>query len=96
MALALFPEEWEPIGDLLMGQEVDTNYEARQEWLRNAEEIYNLALKDMKKIVEINKSNAETYGNIAVQQKNITNVIKYAFQIPIYKEILKLIDNLIK
>lgn len=49
MALMLFPEEWKPVGNLLIGQEVDTNYEARQKWLRNAEEIYNLALQDAEK-----------------------------------------------
>lgn len=49
MALERFPEAWKPIGSLWRGHEVDTNYESRQKWLRNAEEIYNLALQQAKK-----------------------------------------------
>lgn len=48
MALERFPEEWKPVGNSTC-DEVDTNYEARQKWLRNAEEIYNLALQDAQK-----------------------------------------------
>ena len=96
MALTLFPEAWKPIGSLLRGQEVDTNYESRQNWLRNAEKIYNLALQDIKKSVEISKGNAKTYENIANQQENFSEFIKYAHQIPVYEEILKLIDSLME
>lgn len=48
MALERFPEEWKPSGNSTY-DEVDTNYDARQKWLRNADEIYNLALQDARK-----------------------------------------------
>ena len=48
MALERFPEEWEPAGNSIC-DEVDINYEARKKWLKNAEELYNLALQDAKK-----------------------------------------------
>lgn len=61
-----------------------------------AKHFYNFALHDIKKSVEISKGNAKTYENIANQQESFSEFIKYAHQIPVYEEIIKLIDSLME